>query len=153
MLSVIIPHTFSFAQNGLITQEAIQYFNEGVKAYKNGDLERASTCFQKTMIMDPRNNNYRAYALNNLGAIYMNQGYMDRAEEMFIEVLKIDPAYKPAQLNLGLIIEAKGDRVKALEFWAKVFDIDGRKPKAPVIEDQQKTDDPALVSGKAEIKK
>ncbi len=151
-LTVIIPYAFSFAQSGLVTQEATQYFNEGVKAYKNGDLDRASTCFQKTMIMDPQNKNYRAYALNNLGAIYMIQGDMAKAEGMFIESLRTDSAYKPAQLNLGLIIEAKGDRVKALEFWAKVFDIEGQKPKVPVIEEQQKTDASPLVSGKAEAK-
>jgi len=83
----------------------------------------------------------------------MIQGDMAKAEGMFIESLRTDAAYKPAQLNLGLIIEAKGDRVKALEFWAKVFDIEGQKPKVPVIEEQQKTDAPALVSGKAEAKK
>ncbi|MFA6216993.1 MAG: tetratricopeptide repeat protein [Candidatus Omnitrophota bacterium] len=151
VIALFLQYTPSFAE-GLATQEAVNYFNEGVKAHKDGDLERANACYQKTMILEPGNNTYRAFVLNNRGAIYMSQGDMGRAEEMFVEALRANPAYKPAQLNLGLVIEAKGDRVKALEFWAKVFDIDGQKPKTPVLEEQQKTENPALISGKAAIK-
>jgi Flp pilus assembly protein TadD len=61
----------------------------------------------------------RPVYMNNLGYSYYLMGLQDRAEEMFLDTLKVDPNYKLAWRNLGLVY-AKAARFKqALEAFSK----------------------------------
>jgi tetratricopeptide (TPR) repeat protein len=86
----------------------------------------------------PKDPGYQKFILNNMGIIYALRSVIDRAEDGFKEALSMDPNYRPAQLNLGLIYEKKKDRIEALEYWAKIFDKDGFKPKDFVVEGERK---------------
>ncbi len=58
--------------------------------------------------------------LNNLASFYTQEGRRDRAAEIFVECLKIDPSFDIARRNLiGLILTAKqdGNESKAKEIW------------------------------------
>jgi tetratricopeptide (TPR) repeat protein len=86
---------------------------------------------------DPKDPNYQKFILNNMAVLYALRGDMDKAEEGCQESLKIDPKYRPALLNLGLIYEKKNDRIRSLEYWARVFQKDSRKPRELVIEGER----------------
>lgn len=121
----------------LTAKEAVIYFKEGVGAQKDGNLDKAELSYQKTLLLDPANREYQKFILNNRGVMLTQVGDLAGAEAAFVEVLKMDPAYQPAQLNLGLVYDKQKNRLKALEYWARVFDIERLKPKNFIIEEQQ----------------
>jgi len=121
-------------------KEAINYYNAGVKAQKDGDFEAAITAYQKTLILAPDNLTYQKFIVNNTGVIDMRNGEVDMAEKSFLTVLEMDSDYKPAIYNLGLIYDARGERIRSLEYWAKIFDLDSMKPKELVVEGVIKED-------------
>ena len=58
--------------------------------------------------------------LNNLGYSYYLMGCQDRAKQMFLNTLKLDPNYKRAWRNLGLIYAKSARFRQALEAFGKV---------------------------------
>jgi tetratricopeptide (TPR) repeat protein len=134
-----------YAEGGGIAsqQEAVNYYNEGLKAQKRGDTEEALKAYQKALQMSAE---YNKLIINNRGVMYAQQGDLKRAEATFKEVLALDPRFMPAKLNLGLIYDMQGDRLKALEYWAKVFRFEDYKPKGFVVSAPQTTEkDSALI--------
>ncbi len=92
--------------------------------------------FDTVGFTDPRDPNYQKFILNNMGVIYAARDDLKRAEELFIDALSVDNSYRPAQFNLGLVYDKTKDKLFALEYWAKVFDFDGLKPKAFVTKEE-----------------
>jgi len=132
----MLLYSLSYAGE-MLADEAINYYNAGVRAQRAGDYETADASYQKALILN--NNDYwRKHITNNYGAIYAIQGDLKKAEELFNEALSMDPNFKPAQLNLGLIYDRKHDKLKAIEYWLKALDInlDELKPKQFVIEEK-----------------
>ena len=78
----------------LLSKEAVNYYNEGVKAQKSGNLSAAASAYQKTILLDPSSQELRKYILNNTGAIYSAQGDLKKAEASFKEALELDPNSK-----------------------------------------------------------
>lgn len=109
----------------LTAKEGINYFNEGVKAQKSGDLQTAMSAYQKAMFVGMDVVTYRKYIYNNVGAIYAETGNTTQAEEMFIESLKIDPAYKQANYNLGILYIKMGLCSKSLEYLTRAYGMTG----------------------------
>jgi len=121
----------------LASGEVASYYNRGVEAQKSGNFKEAHVSYQKALILAPQNITYQKFILNNVGIIYIKQGDFRMAEEAFRDALNIDSGYKAAQLNLGLIYDMKGDKIKALRYWAEVFELDKLKPKTFVVEEKQ----------------
>jgi tetratricopeptide (TPR) repeat protein len=140
-LSILFLYNFSFAQ-GMASGEAVNYFNQGVRWQRDGDLRAARAAYDKARLTDPNNLNLRKFILNNTGVMYLKQRELKKAEEAFRAALNIDPNYKPAQFNLGLVYDLQGDRLKALEYWVKIFKIkiEEQKPKDFILEEEQKTE-------------
>ncbi|MEI8348852.1 MAG: tetratricopeptide repeat protein [Candidatus Omnitrophota bacterium] len=122
---------------GLASKEAINYYNEGVKAQQNGDFDAAVKGYQMAALLSAR---YHKFIINNKGAMYAQMGDIQKAEAAFREALTLDPDYQPAKMNLGLIYDAKGDRLKALEWWYEAFEVEKRKPKTFLIEAPQQVE-------------
>ncbi len=114
----------SFASE-LTAKEGINYFNEGVKAQKSGDLQTAMTAYQKAMYVGLDVATYRKFIYNNVGVIYAETGNTAQAEEMFVESLRIDPAYKQANFNLGILYIKMGQCSKSLEFLTRAYGMTG----------------------------
>ena len=130
----LLSFNFSYAEQ-LVSKEAQNYYDEGVKAQEGSDFFNAEVFYQKVFLLDPTNPRWWKFITNNRGVILARQGDLARAEVAFKAVLKADPEYKPAQLNLGLIYDRNKPRCESLEYWAKYFDLENLKPKDLIIEE------------------
>ncbi|MDD5069952.1 MAG: hypothetical protein PHV17_04420 [Candidatus Omnitrophica bacterium] len=119
---------------GVASEHAIVYYNEGVKAQQHGNIEEAMVSYKKAILVAPDDKDLYKAVVNNSGVIYLRQGEADAAEQSFIQALQIDPHYQPALWNLGLLYDAKGDRLKSLEYWASALGLESMKPKTFVID-------------------
>ena len=127
----------SFAGD-LIAKEAGTYYNEGVKAQKAGNFDAAETAYQKTLILAPNDLDWIKFITNNRGVILAKGGDLPRAEMAFKAALEIDPNYKSACMNLGLVYEKLKNRLESLEYWAKAFEFEKLKPKDFVLQEDEK---------------
>ena len=137
---VVLASAFIFIRvyaGDIVAGEAKVYFLEGVQAQKNDNLEKAVADYTKARLVSKEDIEYQKYIINNMGAMYLRQGDVARAEAAFVEALTIDPDYEPAKLNLGIINEMRMSELDSLKYWIKVLDIDldEIKPKGPILED------------------
>ncbi len=116
-------------------EEAVNYYNEGVRAQKKGDFEKAFKEYQMSLMLSTE---YNKFIMNNKAVMLMQQGNLGQAAALFQEILKQDPNYMPAKVNLGLIYDTQPDKCKALEYWADLFNIERLKPKDSVLEEEKK---------------
>jgi len=120
-LSIILLGSYlpALAQD-LLSGEARVYYNKAVKAQNAGDFNTAYTLYQKTMLLNPA---YQDAVINNLGVIFVYRNDWDKAKASFSEVLSVNPDYKPALFNLGLLHYMRGDEKDALRYWIKYFEV------------------------------
>ena len=111
----------------LMSEEAINYYNQAVKAQKMRSYYQAQTGYHKAIIVD-QDTKYKKFIFNNLGVIHAESGDVAKAEVAFREALKLDPDYKTAGSNLALLYlkvaiayKDKGQTKKALENFEKAF--------------------------------
>lgn len=142
---------FSYAGE-LISKEAVNYYNEGVDAQKSGNLDAAGFAYHKSMLLDP-NPEYLKFILNNFGILEANGGNLETAEEIFGRCLSMDQKYRTTRLNLGLIYDIQPDKLKAIEYWLNLFnlDLDTKKPKGFIIFDVPDFSDKVLISDTKDI--
>ena len=72
--------------------------------------------FQKALQLAPNS----ATAHNNLGNAYVNQKKIDLAEKEFRTVLRLDPANRDGNYNLGVLLMAKGSPAEAIPHFERV---------------------------------
>jgi predicted O-linked N-acetylglucosamine transferase (SPINDLY family) len=70
----------------------------------------------------------RHVACFNWGTVLSAAGRHDAAEAAYQQALALDSQFAPARLNLGHMMERRGDHAGALSFWRSVFDAE---PAAP----------------------
>ncbi|MGD9014817.1 MAG: tetratricopeptide repeat protein [Candidatus Omnitrophota bacterium] len=126
----------------LLSEEAFNHYNEGVRAQKMRNFYRAQTSYQKAIILD-RSTQCKKFIFNNLGVIYAERGEVTKAELAFKEALKLDPDYQTAAFNLtrmylklAVAYKDRGNRNKSLEFFEKAFSY--YPTKAFIIEEEKK---------------
>ena len=137
LLAILLFFSGSLYAGELISQEAVQYYNEGVKLQKAGNFSVAEVNYRKTLLLDPYNVKWQKFIANNEGLMYAQLGELDKAEESFNAALKLDPDYLPAQLNLGLVYEKRRTRLESLEYWASMFCLEKLKPKSFTMAEEQ----------------
>lgn len=130
---ILILTSLAFAE-GQAASEAVNYYNEGVNCQKTGDFEKAIIAYNKTLTMDP---SYTKWILNNYGVMYVRQGDFRAAGVAFKEALGLDPNYKQAEINLALLYEKMGQRLKALDYWEKIFNLNAMKPNDFALEEEK----------------
>ena len=119
----------------LISKEAINYYDEGVKLQKASNFAMADSLYQKTLLVDPYNAKWQKFILNNRGVMKAQQGSIEEAEILFNRSLQLDQNYLPARLNLGFIYEQRRSELESIKYWLKVLNInlDDVKPKGFVL--------------------
>ncbi len=132
----------------MLTAEALQYYNEGVRMQQKGNYVAAEIAYRKFIMLSPKDMEHRKRIINNIGVMYTRMGQIDKAEEAFREVLQLQPDYMPAKLNLGLVYELKGQEMRALQYWARLFELDKMKPKDFVLSEDGKGPASASVHNK-----
>ena len=106
----------------MLQGEAVKYYNDGVKAQKLGDTEALKTAYQKALILaEGSRKDIIKSIYNNYGIMYVNQKNIDLAKKFFEEALKMDPNYKEANFNMGILSSQIGDAEKALMYWRKAL--------------------------------
>jgi tetratricopeptide (TPR) repeat protein len=121
---------------GEITQgEVLKYYNEGVKAQKAGNLDVAKTAYQKAVLIAAGSSKDVIKAIhNNFGVMYVNMDNWEMAGREFNEALILDPDYKEANFNMGILYAKMGEAEKALAYWGKALNktnsyiLEGEKP-------------------------
>jgi tetratricopeptide (TPR) repeat protein len=88
-----------------------KFYEEGLRALKQGDPERAISLLSTVIDHDPHA--YRAY--NDRGVAYKRLGRLDRALQDYNRALEIRPDYATALNNRGVLHLEKGDYKKAVE--------------------------------------
>ncbi|MCX5705320.1 MAG: tetratricopeptide repeat protein [Candidatus Omnitrophica bacterium] len=96
-------------------KQARLYRAQGFEYQSLGDLQSATSLYQKAIQLDP---GYAA-AYNDLGVIYEAQGSIERAEQSYLRAVRIDPNFVSAYSNLALLYENKRDLNKAEMCWSK----------------------------------
>ena len=119
----------------LVSKEAINYYNEGVKLQKASNFSMADSLYQKTLLIDPYTIKWQKFILNNRGVMKAQQGSIEEAEILFNRALEIDRNYLPARLNLGFIYEQRRSELESIKYWLKVLNInlEDVKPKGFIL--------------------
>jgi tetratricopeptide (TPR) repeat protein len=92
------------AENSLGVLEAV---------VENTDTARGH--FQAALAADPRH--YRA--ITNLGNLELESGNLERAEELYKQVIQINPDYSVVYNNLAAVMRKRGKRFESVEYLKK----------------------------------
>jgi tetratricopeptide (TPR) repeat protein len=134
LMVMVLFAGFVYAEGIASREEAYKYYNEGVRAQKNGDYEKANKEYSMAMMLTSK---YNKFILHNKGVMYATRGDYASAAAAFKEVLSMDPNYMPARLNLGRIYDIQADKCTALEYWADLLNIEKAKPKSFIVEEEK----------------
>jgi|TARA_B100000959_G_scaffold287461_1_gene372449 tetratricopeptide (TPR) repeat protein len=103
-----------------------QFLNAGNKAYKRGDLNKATSYYEKALEFDPEF--YLAYF--QLGVLQKKQGKSKSAIESLNKVLEIKPDHDKTWFTLGTAYETDGNTEMAMEHYRKAISINPGYSKA-----------------------
>jgi len=103
-----------------------QFLNAGNKAYKRGDLSKASSYYEKALSFDPAF--YLAYF--QLGVLQKKQGKSSMAINTLGKVLEIKPDHDKTWFTLGTAYESDGKVDQAIEHYTKAIEINPGYSKA-----------------------
>ena len=93
LLTIII--SLFFIPNYLVANT--DYFNEGVKFFKNNEFEKAKFKFEQDIVFNPKNENSYLY----LSKIFKKEEKKDLEERNLSTVLKLNPRNEEAAYNLA----------------------------------------------------
>jgi len=98
-----------------ISAEANEALEQGVHAYRAGNLDQAIACLLRGVQLDPL-----AYRLHfHLALLYGKRGNVYEAIQALEKAVELHPKHFPALKNLAFLYEKAGFRHKALEMWER----------------------------------
>lgn len=98
-----------------INQEAVRYLEEGIAAYKGGEVDLAISLLKKGISIDPL-----AYRLRyHLALIYGKRGQFYDGITELERAVDLNPRHFPALKNLAVLYEKAGFKNKAVEMWER----------------------------------
>ena len=99
----------------VINRNAARYLEDGIAAYKRGDIDGAIGLLRKGIGVDPL-----AYRLRyHLALIYGKQGQIYDGINELERAVDLNPKHFPALKNLAVLYEKAGFRHKAVEMWER----------------------------------
>ena len=102
-----------------INRNAAKYLEDGIAAYKAGEIELAIGMLRKGITVDPL-----AYRLRyHLALIYGKQGQIYDGISELERAVDLNPKHFPALKNLAVLYEKAGFRHKAVEMWERCVHI------------------------------
>ena len=103
-----------------------QFLNNGNKAYKRGDLEKATALYKKALKYD--SGFYHSYY--QLGVLEKKLGNSDMAISYLSKVLEIKPDHDKSWFTLGTVYETNNDLDSAIVKYQKTIDLNPGYTKA-----------------------
>jgi tetratricopeptide (TPR) repeat protein len=98
-----------------ISRNAAKYLEDGIAAYKAGEIDLAISMLRKGITVDPL-----AYRLRyHLALIYGKQGQIYDGITELERAVDLNPKHFPALKNLAVLYEKAGFRHKAVEMWER----------------------------------
>jgi DNA-binding response OmpR family regulator len=99
----------------VINQNAAKFLEEGINAYKNGEVDLAIGLLKKGISIDPL-----AYRLRyHLALIYGKRGQFYDGITELERAVDLNPRHFPALKNLAVLYEKAGFKNKAVEMWER----------------------------------
>ncbi|MBX3216748.1 MAG: response regulator [Labilithrix sp.] len=99
----------------VINNTAARYLEEGIGAYKNGEVDLAIGLLKKGISIDPL-----AYRLRyHLALIYGKRGQFYDGITELERAVDLNPRHFPALKNLAVLYEKAGFKNKAIEMWER----------------------------------
>jgi DNA-binding response OmpR family regulator len=99
----------------VINQNAARYLEEGINAYKNGEIDLSIGLLKKGIAIDPL-----AYRLRyHLALIYGKRGQFYDGITELEHAVDLNPRHFPALKNLAVLYEKAGFKNKAVEMWER----------------------------------
>lgn len=98
-----------------INRNAAKYLEEGIAAYKNGEIDLSIALLKKGISVDPL-----AYRLRyHLALIYGKKGLFYDGITELERAVDLNPKHFPALKNLAVLYEKAGFKNKAVEMWER----------------------------------
>ncbi len=104
------------------SSRAQRALDNGVSAYRSGNLDLAKENYLKAVALDPRNK----VGQFNLGVLAQKQGNGREAGKRYRLALKADPRFVPALFNLAVLTEATGGYEEAAVLYRRVTEANPR---------------------------
>lgn len=99
----------------LIDQTAANFLEDGIAAYRSGEVDHAIALLKKGIAIDPL-----AYRLRyHLALIYGKRGQFYDGITELERAVDLNPSHFPALKNLAVLYEKAGFRNKAVEMWER----------------------------------
>jgi len=98
-----------------ISAEAEQALNDGIAAYKAGNLEKAIEQLRRGVQIDPLS--YRLHF--HLALLYGKKGMVYEGIQELERAVDLNPKHFPALKNLAVLYEKAGFKHKAVEMWER----------------------------------
>jgi Flp pilus assembly protein TadD len=115
-----------------VSPKAKQVYEEATKLLQAGKYEEASELLKRAISLQP---DY-VQAHNDLGAVYMKQNQLDKAEETLRQTIKLNNRWYLPQLNLGVVLNRKRKHTEAAKLLTELRDNHPDQPKIhpPLVE-------------------
>lgn len=120
-LAVVLVTTFSWAD--ILFQQTVSYHQQAEAALRHGDIDQAITFYQKIILID--NNDAVAHSI--LGVLYEGRNQLGRAENEYLNTLRLNQEHLDTHANLARLYEKTGQNKKAAEHLEKFITL--AKPK------------------------
>jgi tetratricopeptide (TPR) repeat protein len=108
-------------------KEAFAYYRDGMSAQGDGEYAEALENYEEALTLEEDSND-RSYILYNMGLIYASNGNIDKAIELYIEAIDLNPRMPQALNNIAVIYHYEGEKAesfydKAAEYWKQAIRI------------------------------
>ena len=111
--------------------DASRYLEEGLGAYRAGELDKATSLLKKGVAIDPL-----AYRLRyQLGLLLGKRGMVYDAIEQLEHAVQIQPKHFASAKNLAILYQQAGFRNKSLEAWERALSLAPDEETKKVIKD------------------
>jgi tetratricopeptide (TPR) repeat protein len=104
------PDTFEKTEQIRLNADIL--YKEALDWYQKGELDKAGEGYQKVLSIEPGH----AFALNNLGVIYMGRKKSNDAADMFKKAIDLKPDYVDPYYNLACLYSLSGNISKSLYY-------------------------------------
>lgn len=112
-------------------EDASQYLQQGLEAYRAGELDKATALLKKGVAIDPL-----AYRLRyQLGLLLGKRGMVYDAIEQLEHAVQIQPKHFASAKNLAILYQQAGFRNKSLEAWERALSLAPDEDTKKVIKD------------------